>query len=389
MPGAFGEELVELVEVAVDEGLLEANGEERSLRLVTGLAQGFVRGQVAESAVDEAGGHGHPEGRLLFERGAVGGEGFAGQPGERQRVADCHRREREVEVVRTVLQVQLALRGGDVGRALHARAGDLRQFVAGFVEVHDALRLGDLLGRGAVRLHLRGRHVKADFAGGDRFAGVPGADYGAGHHAAHVAEDHVASLRDLELRIEAVVVGVALGAVDEHALDAVNRALDRLAHHARPVGADLVAADRVGVALEVDDRDRVASFAVDAHELDHLVGSADGPDHVGVVPSRVGAACAVLHAVAADECDVLGLAAREGELRRREVGERELHRVREALAQEALVGAGLVEGAEGLSVDARADDGSGVRVRAGDEDGLGRQAGGLGGLLAVEVVVGA
>ncbi len=58
----FGEELVELVEVAVDEGLLEADGEERSLRLVTGLAQGFVRGQVAESAVDEAGGDGHPEG---------------------------------------------------------------------------------------------------------------------------------------------------------------------------------------------------------------------------------------------------------------------------------------------------------------------------------------
>ena len=38
VPRAFGEEPVELGEVAVDEGLLEADGEELALRLLTGFA---------------------------------------------------------------------------------------------------------------------------------------------------------------------------------------------------------------------------------------------------------------------------------------------------------------------------------------------------------------
>ena len=183
------------------------------------------------------------------------------------------------------------------------------------------------------------------------------------------------------------MVGITLCAIDEDAFHAVQNTLDRLAHHARPVGADLVAADGVGMALEVDDGDGVAPFAVDAHKLHHLVRRPDGSDDVFVASPGVRAAGAVLHAVAADEGDVLGLAARDGELSRRQVGKRELHGVLQAFAHESLVRAGLGEGVERRSVVAQAHMRPRVRMSAGYEHSLRRKPGCCGGVLAEKVEV--
>ena len=107
--------------------------------------------------------------------------------------------------------------------------------------------------------------------------------------------------------VNVYVVDVTLCAVEEDALNVVDRLFGEATCHSGPVCRDARAADNVGVVCKVDENESLLTLAVKAKHVYALVGRADGGDDIGVVDTGVGLCRAVLHAVTADKGNVLCL----------------------------------------------------------------------------------
>ena len=176
------------------------------------------------------------------------------------------------------------------------------------------------------------------------------------------------------------MIGVALRTVEVDAVDVVECTLHRGAYKAREVRGEEVAADHVGMDLEVDQQDLRCAFTRDFDQLHGLVGRADRLCDLRVASAGICARCAVLHAEAANERNVLEFLARDTDERRLHVRDRERGRVRHAAEKHIVV-------QRVLRVQAVVDGGASVSVRARHKHGIGRQSGALRDDFAADVTL--
>ena len=119
------------------------------------------------------------------------------------------------------------------------------------------------------------------------------------------------------------MVQVTGGAVEIDAVRAGDGLLQRPAHHAAVVGRigllRHAVFDHVRVDLEVDQNHIAGALTHHLDQTQGLVSLVHGPHHIGVV-AGVGAAGAVLHAVAAHKADAPGLAAGTVQLAGAQIG---------------------------------------------------------------------
>ena len=102
------------------------------------------------------------------------------------------------------------------------------------------------------------------------------------------------------------MVYIALRAVKEYAFCIIKNFFNILAQKSRPVCRNLTSADNVRVICKVNINDSICALTVEAKYVDAFIGIADRTYNIGVINTGICFYRAVLHNVAANECNIGG-----------------------------------------------------------------------------------
>ena len=295
---------VEQLEFAGDEIVGDGRSERRCSRLVTAGLVGVGEREVAAAAVGKTGQKRNLERRLFFDALADVVERLARETAERDRFADRDPVERKIVEIGVFRHIDDTARARDLGRQLHALP---RKFgiLARLMHRPDFLGPGEILLVRVLRL-VGGNadlpHGETDFAGFKRNALHPDRKRAAGENVGHMPGVIVSAVDIVEVALKPVafartrhdvdVIDVALRTVEDDAAGlAHGRRLEHRARKPGPVGGKSLVADYIGMRLEIDDADGLVALAVDAQNLNFLVGGRTvrlvdiGVVDAGILPS--------------------------------------------------------------------------------------------------------